>query len=31
MKCSVFRLQIDASRLSQEKKDYLAKLFLDKK
>jgi 23S rRNA C2498 (ribose-2'-O)-methylase RlmM len=28
---SVFRLKIDASRLSKEKKDYLERLFLEKK
>ncbi|MDR2150949.1 MAG: hypothetical protein LBO67_09145 [Spirochaetaceae bacterium] len=31
MKCSIFRLQTDASRLSREKKDYLERLFLKKK
>jgi hypothetical protein len=31
LKCFVFRLKIDASRLSQEKKDYLERLFLEKK
>ncbi|MDR2193154.1 MAG: hypothetical protein LBP19_01585 [Treponema sp.] len=30
MKCSIFRLQTDASRLSKEKKDYCAGLFLKK-
>ncbi|MDR2149256.1 MAG: hypothetical protein LBO67_00210 [Spirochaetaceae bacterium] len=28
---SVFRLKIDASRFSKEKKDYLERLFLEKK
>jgi hypothetical protein len=31
MNRAVFRLKIDASRLSQEKKDYRARLFLEKK
>jgi hypothetical protein len=31
MRCAVFRLTIDASRLSKEKKDCLARLFVEKK